>query len=70
MQTTLARAVEFKGVGLHSGAPARMALRPAEQRDLIGLAARAGLRAGQARGFVRYKVRREPIERRTGIGLT
>ena len=29
MQTTLARAVEFKGVGLHSGAPARMALRPA-----------------------------------------
>ena len=52
------------------GAAARMALRPAEQRDLIGLAARAGLRAGQARGFVRYKVRREPIERCPGIGLT
>ena len=26
MQTTLARTVDFKGVGLHSGAPARMAL--------------------------------------------
>ncbi len=29
MQTTLARTVDFKGVGLHSGAPARMSLRPA-----------------------------------------
>ncbi|WP_299363335.1 UDP-3-O-acyl-N-acetylglucosamine deacetylase [uncultured Paracoccus sp.] len=29
MQVTLARATEFRGVGLHSGAPARLVLRPA-----------------------------------------
>ncbi|WP_097070698.1 UDP-3-O-acyl-N-acetylglucosamine deacetylase [Rhodobacter maris] len=54
MQTTLAKTVTFEGVGLHSGAPVRMALHPApadhgitfRRTDLVQAAARGEVKPG------------------------
>lgn len=46
-----------------------MLVRPRGQRDVLGLAGRAGLRIGQAAGFWRYRVRRATVDPDCGVGL-
>lgn len=46
----------------------RMLAQPST-RDVQGLAGRTGLRVGQAAGFWRYRIRREPVAAQRGIGL-
>ena len=42
---------------------------PRGQRDFLGLAGRTGLRTGQLRGWVDYRLRHASLERQPGIGL-
>ena len=50
-------------------ATVRMATLPSAERDLLGLAGRAGLRLGQTAGFWRYRICRETTMRQGGTGL-